>query len=172
MRYDIIDELGNKVDSSEFRSIAIDVAESLARKNAKVYRIQEPSGLVTYETKTGVRIYSNPERYLLVPDWPSGNERVSAMFTVETSKKGQRVSRVTTDKYGRESKPKVTTFTKQVAIVTGDDNKTYIAELSPTGIISIVQSNLKFTDEIISRDGSPERYAAVLALIRQAATIA
>lgn len=63
---------------------------------------------------------SNPRKHAVIENWPSGRNRVTATFDVETGKQGERVSRVTT------GKPKRTTYCKRMAIVDGDDGKTYL----------------------------------------------
>lgn len=112
-------------------------------------------------------IYSNPRKSFVTNDWPYGRElRTTATFTIEKSKKGERVSRVTINpKNGRENKPKTTTYYDQVIIVDGDDGKTYMAEFSKFGQISIRQSNLQYQQEVIYQDD--ERYGDLLALFSQ-----
>lgn len=163
MTYKVIDENKQAVDSSEYRSIAISLADCKAKETGKVFRVQEPTGEVTYTA--GKRVYSNGVKWLEVKDWPSGNKRVVAIFKVESTNEGERVSRTTIDEFRRESKPKLTAYARKCAIVTGDDGKTYIAELQLDDCISIMQSNLKFKEEMIWWDSSPDRFAAVLALI-------
>lgn len=111
--------------------------------------------------------YSNPKRQLTVENWPGGMERVTAIFTVEAlqHRQAERVSRITRSPSGKESRPKLTTYALKVAIVSGDDGKTYIAQLQSTGCISIMQGNLKFEQETIwPKD---ERFERVFALFAQ-----
>jgi hypothetical protein len=85
---------------------------------------------------------------------------------VESSKKGERVSRVTVNpKTGRDNKPKKTTFTRFARIVTGDDGRTYIAEFSLYGHITIRESNLQYEHEVIHSNN--DRYSEVLKLFDQ-----
>jgi hypothetical protein len=92
--------------------------------------------------------YSNPRKSFTTDQWPYGKFKTTATFTVETGKNGERVSRVTVNpKNGRENKPKTTTYADQVLIVDGDDGKTYIANLTVWGNISIMQSNLQYQHE-------------------------
>ncbi len=110
--------------------------------------------------------YSNPQRCAVIKDWPSGMEQVTAIFSVETSKKGERVSRITQSVSGRESKPKLTTYAKKAMIVTGDDERIYIAQLIFDNCVRIAQSNMKFDQETIWAKDS--RFAAILALFADA----
>ena len=108
--------------------------------------------------------YSNPRKQAEFTDWPSGKLRTRCVFTVEAKPgKGERAVRVTTDpKTGRESAPKALTYARRVRIVDGSDGKTYIAELTLYGFVSIMQSNMQFQQESINVDDL--RYAAVHAL--------
>jgi hypothetical protein len=86
-----------------------------------------------------------------------------ATFTVEQGKKGERVKRVTINpKTNRPNKPKTTTYALKARIVTGDDGKTYIAELTQYGHISIIQSNLQYQEESIGTDDP--RYTDMLSM--------
>ena len=107
--------------------------------------------------------YSNPVKHLEVTDWPYGKFRTHATFMVESAKKGERVSRITVNpKTGRDNKPKKTTFSKLARIVTGEDNRTYIAELSIYNHITIRESNLQYEHEVI-HDNDP-RFADLIKL--------
>lgn len=108
--------------------------------------------------------YSNPRKSATIENWPSGGKRVTAVFTVETKKNKQRVSRITIDELGRESKPKTTTYADQVVIVDGDDGKTYILEYTQMyGLISVMQGTMQYQHETLGpRD---ERFETVKALI-------
>jgi hypothetical protein len=101
--------------------------------------------------------YSNPRLTATIPDWPSGSKRVTARFEIEQdSKRGERAIRVT------DGAPKKLTYAKMARIVDGDDGRTYIAEFSMYGHISIMKGDMKFQHEtIFERD---PRYAEVLEL--------
>jgi hypothetical protein len=101
--------------------------------------------------------YSNPRLQATIENWPSGSKRVTAHFSIEQKPgKGERAVRVTT------GNPKTLTFAKLARIVDGSDGKTYIAELTTFGHISIMQSNMQFQHEtIFERD---PRYAAIFEL--------
>ena len=102
-------------------------------------------------------LYVNPRMAAVIKDWPSGGKRVTATFFVETDpKRGQRAVRITT------GAPKKLTFAKQVRIVEGPDGKTYIAELTEFGHVTIMQSNMKYLHETVFVDD--KRYPAALAL--------
>lgn len=97
--------------------------------------------------------YTNARHEAHFTDWPHGSLRTSCTFKVETVKGKQRASRVTVDpKTGRPSKPKTTTYAPRVAIMDGDDGRTYIVEVTMYGSISVMQSNLQFQAETIPSD--------------------
>ena len=88
--------------------------------------------------------YSNPRMAATIENWPSGSKRVTATFTIEqTPGKGERAVRVTT------GAPKKLTYARKARIVDGDDGRTYIAELSFSGHVSIMRSDMKLQHETI-----------------------
>jgi len=101
--------------------------------------------------------YSNPRIKAIIPDWPSGSKRVAAVFEIEQNpKRGERAVRTTT------GDPKKLTFAKLARIVDGSDGRTYIAEFTMYGHISIMRGDMKFSHEtIFERD---PRYAEILEL--------
>ncbi len=106
--------------------------------------------------------YSNPRTELTVTDWPYGRKQVTAIFQVEAGKRGERVTRTTQNLKGGWNKPKKLTYSLKQRIVDGSDGKTYIAELTMYGNISIMQSNMKYSKESFFSD-SPQ-YQEMLAL--------
>lgn len=94
-------------------------------------------------------IYSNPVKDLTIQDWPYGRKRVKCVFSVETVKGKQRAVRITDNPNGGTNKPKKMTYAEQVVFVTGDDDKTYILELSMYSMITVMQSNFKYQQEVI-----------------------
>jgi hypothetical protein len=108
--------------------------------------------------------YSNPRMKAVIDGWPIGSQRTTATFQVETDpKRGQRGTRFTIDpKTGKPTATKKLTFTRQARIVDGDDGRTYIAELSMYGFVSIMKGDMKFQAETIHSDDP--RYAEVRAL--------
>src|SRR6185437_4527015 len=100
--------------------------------------------------------YNNPRMSAVIHDWPSGSKRVTARFEIEQTNRGERAVRTTT------GEPKKLTFAKMARIVDGSDGKTYIAEFTSYGFVSIMQSNMKFQQECIFRDS--ERYAMAMEL--------
>lgn len=100
--------------------------------------------------------YSNPRMNAIIENWPSGGKRVTAQFSIETTKRGQRAIRITT------GAPKKLTFSKKMRIVDGDDGKTYIASISFYGHISIFRGDMQFQHEAIF-EGDP-RYKSLLTL--------
>ena len=106
---------------------------------------------------TPSRTYSNPRLEATIDNWPSGSQRVTAVFTIETdAKRGQRAVRTTT------GKPVKLTFARKARIIDGSDGRTYIANLTDFGHISIMRGDMKFSEEAIFETDS--RYPATLAL--------
>ena len=96
--------------------------------------------------------YSNAVTDLTINDWPYGRKQVQAIFSVEQNKGKERAVRITQNPKGGWNKPKKMTYAKKILFVTGEDNKTYILELSEFGSISVMQSNFKFQQEVIYKD--------------------
>lgn len=110
--------------------------------------------------------YSNPRVHAIFRDWPlGGNKRGMVTFSIESrAGKGERGVRVTIDpRTGRESAPKTLTYATKARIVEGDDGRTYIAQLTMYGFITIMKSDMKHQhgEGIFERD--PD-YAEVRAL--------
>ena len=104
--------------------------------------------------------YSNPRLMATIENWPGGsNRRVTAEFFIETGSKGQRAVRITT------GAAKKLTFARLARIVDGSDGRTYIAELTVYGHISIMRGDMKFQHESVF-PGDP-RYAAIFELFAQ-----
>lgn len=101
-------------------------------------------------------IYTNPRMRAVINDWPSGSRRVMATFLVEQNAKGERAVRITT------GAAKKLTYAVKVRIVDGDDGRTYIAELTVYGHISIMRGDMKIQQETFF-PGNPG-YASVLEL--------
>ena len=88
--------------------------------------------------------YSNPRMSATIENWPSGQHRVTATFTIECDpKRGERAVRVTT------GAPKKLTFARQMRIVDGDDGRTYIAALTGFGHITIKRGDMKYDHETV-----------------------
>jgi hypothetical protein len=102
--------------------------------------------------------YSNPRMIAEIPDWPGGrNKRVTARFEIEQdAKRGERAVRTT------DGAPKKLTYAKMARIVDGSDGRTYIAEFTLYGFISIMKGDMKFQQEVIHKDNP--RYAQALEL--------
>ena len=101
--------------------------------------------------------YSNPRMKAVIEDWPSGSKRVRAQFEIEQyPKRGERAVRTTT------GEPKKLTYAKLARIVDRSDGRTYIAEYSIYGHISIMRGDMKFEHETIH--GNDPRYAELLEL--------
>jgi hypothetical protein len=110
------------------------------------------------------KTYSAPAMERRIDGWPFGRfQRCIAVFKIEQHPtRGERAVRTITDAEGRSYAPKKLTFARLVRIVEGSDGRTYIAELTRSGFVSIMQSNMKFQEEsIFERD---PRFPAVRAL--------
>ena len=101
--------------------------------------------------------YTNPRMSAAIENWPSGSKRVTAMFQIEQDpKRGDRAVRWTS------GAAKKLTYATKARIVDGDDGRTYIAELTMYGHISIMRGDMKFQHETIHP--SDPRYADALEL--------
>lgn len=103
--------------------------------------------------------YSNPRMNAIIENWPSGSKKVTATFVIEGVKeRGERAMRTTT------GAPKRLTYARRVRIVDGDDGRTYIAELSPSGNVTIMRGDMKYKHEtVFHRDA---RYPELLELFK------
>ena len=101
--------------------------------------------------------YSNPRMTATIENWPSGTKRVTARFQIEQTSRGERAVRIT------DGAPKKLTFAKLARIVDGDDGRTYIAEYSIYGHISIMRGDMRFQHEVIHSDNP--RYADIVELL-------
>ena len=101
--------------------------------------------------------YSNPRTQATIENWPHGSQRVTAIFSIEANaRKGERALRQTT------GAAKKLTFARKARIVDGDDGRTYIAELSLYGHVSIMCGDMKYQHEtVFSND---PRYAEMIGL--------
>ena len=105
--------------------------------------------------------YSNPRTSALIENWPSGSKRVTAQFSIEVHPtRGERAVRVT------DGAPKKLTFARKMRIVDGDDSRTYIAELSAYGHITIMRGDMKFQHETVFE--REPRYVELRALFEAA----
>ena len=100
--------------------------------------------------------YSNPRMRAVIENWPSGSKRVTAQFQIEQSKRGERALRQTT------GATKALTYARMARIVDGSDGRTYIANLTEYGHISIMRGDMKYSQEAIFPDDP--RYSAVFEL--------
>lgn len=124
------------------------------------------------ETKAPPIEFSNARRYASVPNWPSGSQRVRAVFVVERNeRRGERVVRQTM-KPGREQwhRPKMGTYYKRCAIVDGSDGRTYyLAEYALTGSLTVAHCDLRTDHLTVFSDADPgparDLYARLLGLL-------
>jgi hypothetical protein len=108
--------------------------------------------MTTAETLT----YSNARTEAIIENWPSGSKRVTAHFSIEHTPKGERAVRVT------DGAPKKLTYAVLARIVDGSDGRTYIAELTSLGHITIMRGDMKYSQEAIFPGDA--RYPAIRAL--------
>jgi hypothetical protein len=111
--------------------------------------------------------YSNPRLEAVIENWPIGGKRTTATFRIEAKPgKGERATRFTLDpKTGKPSATKVLTYATKARIVDGSDGRTYIIEQSMYDFISVMRSDMKFTEETIwPRD---PRFADITALFKE-----
>lgn len=104
-----------------------------------------------------MKTYSNPRMNATIENWPvGGTRRATAVFTIEQTKRGERGVRTTT------GAPKALTYARKARIVDGDDGRTYIAELTMYGFVTIMRGDMKIQEETIFETDA--RYPAALAL--------
>ena len=89
---------------------------------------------------------SNPRDEATVEDWPSGKRRVTAIFALETNRRGVRCNRVTT------GKPKATTYYRRMVICDGDDGRIYLAAITDYGQYVLIPGTLKTTEYFYERE--------------------
>jgi len=109
-------------------------------------------------------LYTNPRMEAVINNWPHGSHRTTATFRIEQHPThGERGTRFTIDpKTGKPSALKTLTYARKARIVDGDDGRTYIAELTMYGFVTIMRSDMKLQQEVIhERDPN---HAAALAL--------
>ena len=101
--------------------------------------------------------YTHPRMSATIENWPSGSKRVTAQFSIEQNPKlGERGVRTTT------GAAKKLTYAHKARIVDGDDGRTYIAELTMYGHITIMGGDFKYETETLFPDNA--RYPSVRAL--------
>src|SRR5207249_12004229 len=102
--------------------------------------------------------------------WPLGRTlRALAVFTIEQHPtRGERAVRVLITAEGRAFKPKKLTYAEKVRIVEGSDGRTYIAELTSSGFVSIMRGDMKLQEESIFPDNP--RFGSVRALFEGGAS--
>jgi len=103
--------------------------------------------------------YSNPRLRAVIDNWPIGSKRCTATFMIERNGKGERGVRTTV------GAPKKLTYARKARIVDGDDGRTYIAELSAYGFVSIMRGDMKFQHEAVF-DTDP-RFRAIMSLFSE-----
>lgn len=103
--------------------------------------------------------YSNPRLRAEIADWPlGGNKRGLCVFHIEQDIKHLRERAVRKT----NGAPKKLTYARKARIVDGSDGKTYIAELTIYGFVSIMRGDMKYHEESIHADNP--RYEMARAL--------
>jgi len=99
---------------------------------------------------------SNPRKEDTIDGWPHGSRRVTAVFTHEKNKRGERIGRQTT------GKPKYSRYYDRICLVDGSDGKTHM--LADAGShLSIMACDMKFHDfSVFPRDENYEKYRKFL----------
>jgi len=112
---------------------------------------------------------SNPVDSLTIHDWPLGRDYTTqCVFEVEYRKgKGQRVSRVTLNKYGVACKPKKTVYSPFWCIAEGDDEKTYLLSYTTYGQFVLLPGTLQ-GGMYFYPESSPETFEHYKEVMRQA----
>lgn len=96
--------------------------------------------------------YSNPQKNLLIKDWPYGRVKTDCMFEVEEVKGKQRAVKTTRNpKTGSWNKPSKMTYAIKVLFVTGDDGRTYVMQFVGWAF-SVMEGNFKYQKEVIADD--------------------
>lgn len=109
--------------------------------------------------------YSNPRMRAVIDDWPFGSRlRTAATFEIDVSRTGrERATRVVIDpRSGKPCAKKSLVWSRGSRILDGDDGKTYIANLTEFGHISVFHGDMKYSHEAIFENNP--RYTAILAL--------
>lgn len=99
---------------------------------------------------------SNPRKEDTIEGWPHGSRRVTAYFTHESNKKGERIGRQTT------GKPKFSRYYQQIRLVDGTDGKTHL--LGHAGShLSVLSCDMKLSDfAVFPNDPNFEKYMQFL----------
>lgn len=99
---------------------------------------------------------SNPRKEETIEDWPHGARRVTAVFTHESNKKGERIARTTT------GKPKMSKYYAAIRLVDGSDGKTHML-CDCGGFLSIMACDMKYRDfSVFPEDDNYDDYYAML----------
>jgi len=99
-----------------------------------------------------------------IEGWPLGRDkRGTAVFTHESNKKGQRISRQTPYKGGM-SKPKSSTYYERICLADGSDGKTHMVGITGYGFISVLSCDMKLSDFSIQE--KDDNYAEVMSAVR------
>ena len=105
--------------------------------------------------------YSNARKSATFNDWPlGGNKRGTCTFVVEKHpKRGERVGRTTT------GATKYDTYAPEVAIVDGDDGRTYILSSTGYGFLQVSRSDFKNQESFFNDN---PRYNEMVDLLKSA----
>ena len=96
-----------------------------------------------------------------IEGWPLGRDkRGTAIFTHESNKNGQRISRQTPYKGGL-SKPKRSTYYVRICLADGSDGETHMVGITGYGFISVLSCDMKLSD--FSIQAEDDNYTEVMA---------
>jgi len=99
-----------------------------------------------------------------IEGWPLGRDKKgTAIFTHESNKEGQRISRQTPYKGGL-SKPKSSTYYARICLADGSDGKTHMVGITSYGFISVLSCDMKLSD--FSIQVKDDNYIEVMAEVR------
>ena len=103
--------------------------------------------------------FTNPRDEAIVDQWPSGSRRVTAIFSLETCKRGVRCSRVTT------GKPKKTTYYSRMKICDGGDGRIYLLASTEYGQRVVIPGTLQGCDYYYV-DSSPGMFNQISEILK------
>lgn len=106
--------------------------------------------------------YSNPRKFVVIDNWPSGGQRVKATFSVEKKGTLERAVRTTGN-----NKPKKLTYARLVVFVDGSDGKLYILELAANyNFVTVFRGTFDYQQETIWPD-KDDRYPALIEMLKE-----
>ena len=106
---------------------------------------------------------SNPRKEETIPDWPLGSgRRGDAQFIHEKNKRGERIGRITPNKFGQPCKTKYSTYSDVIRLVDGSDDRTHLLSFS-SGFIQVRSCDMKHDDfSVFEGDDNFQEYRKML----------